>query len=155
MSSTKVIENAINEIRGKTSFTVYNNYFLSWEEILMMDKDGLVTIGAHTHEHLPLRNLEYDESKHQILESKRLLEYQLGHPVYHFAYPFGTKKEVSTRDLNLVRESGFKTAVTTENTSLKCDTNNYFIPRQSVLYSDTLDSIIVKLSGWNALMGIN
>jgi glycosyltransferase involved in cell wall biosynthesis len=86
---------------------------------------------------------------------KKLLESKLGHPVEHFSYPFGTKNEVSIRDVNLVKESGFKTAVIAENKSFYINGNIYCLPRQAISFSDSIDTLKVKLSGWTAYLGIN
>jgi peptidoglycan/xylan/chitin deacetylase (PgdA/CDA1 family) len=84
--------------------------FLTWEMIRAMDASGLVTIGAHTIDHVPLPRLPIGEARAQILGSKRRLEAELGHEVRHFAYPFGA---LGPRERDLVRESGFLAATTT------------------------------------------
>ena len=154
-SCISVIEKALNDIRGETSCIYYDELFRNGSDISVLDNDLLVTIGAHNHEHLPLRYLEKEDAKFQIIESKRLLESKLGHPVEHFSYSFGTKNEVSIRDIYLVKESGFKTAVIAKNKSFYTNGDIYSLPRQAVSFNDTIDTFKVKLSGWNAYFGIN
>ena len=103
-SSMSDIKNALYEIRGEGCIVNNDDLFLSWSEIYELDKDELVTIGAHTHEHLPLRRLEKDDVIFQITESIKILESKVGHSIKHFSYPFGTKNEVSIRDMKLVKE---------------------------------------------------
>jgi peptidoglycan/xylan/chitin deacetylase (PgdA/CDA1 family) len=85
---------------------------LSWEQVALLDRDPLVTIGAHTVNHYTLSKLSPAEVKNEILECKRRLESHLGKEVCHFAYPYGGREEAGEREFNLVKECGFKTAVT-------------------------------------------
>jgi peptidoglycan/xylan/chitin deacetylase (PgdA/CDA1 family) len=86
---------------------------LSWEQIAQLNRDLLVTIGAHTVNHYTLSKLSPAEVKNEILESKRRLESHLGKEVRHFAYPYGGREEAGKREFDLVKECRFKTAVTT------------------------------------------
>ncbi len=88
---------------------------LSWEQIKELSKDPLVTIGAHTVNHLPLDSLSYDKSKFEILESKKIIEDHILTEVKHFCYPIGSygKKEVE-----IMRTSGYATATTTKMANL-------------------------------------
>jgi peptidoglycan/xylan/chitin deacetylase (PgdA/CDA1 family) len=83
---------------------------LSWEQIEVLSKNPLVTIGAHTLNHQPLVRMDFEAAHMDILESKSALEKHIGKKVHHFAYPFG---DVSPREVELVYKSGFLTAVTT------------------------------------------
>jgi peptidoglycan/xylan/chitin deacetylase (PgdA/CDA1 family) len=85
---------------------------LSWEQIARLNRDHLVTIGAHTVNHYTLSQLSPAEVKNEIMGSKQRLESQLGKEVHHFAYPYGGKAEAGKREFDLVKECRFKTAVT-------------------------------------------
>lgn len=86
---------------------------LSWEEVRRLDADPLVTIGAHTVHHYVLSRLDEAEARAEIADSKSTLEARLGHPVTHFAYPFGSRYEAGERETRLAAECGFQTAMTT------------------------------------------
>lgn len=86
---------------------------MSWDQIRQISKDDLVTIGAHTVNHYPLRQLKDSELRPEIMYSKHILEAQLNQPVEHFAYPFGKAPEADQREFDFVKNNGFKTAVTT------------------------------------------
>jgi peptidoglycan/xylan/chitin deacetylase (PgdA/CDA1 family) len=62
---------------------------LSWEQVEVMVDSGLVTIGAHTHRHLDLRQLSIDEVEDELGTSDDLIERRLGTRPAHFAYPWG------------------------------------------------------------------
>ena len=85
---------------------------LSWEQTALLSRDPLVTIGAHTVNHYTLSKLSPAEVKNEILGSRRALESHLGKQVLHFAYPYGGKEEAGNREFDLVKDCGFKTAVT-------------------------------------------
>ncbi|MBI5915518.1 MAG: polysaccharide deacetylase family protein [Bacteroidetes bacterium] len=86
---------------------------LSWAEIRELGNDPLVTIGAHTVNHFPLKQLEKEALHTEIFDSKKIIEARTGLPVWHFAYPFGKAAEASWREFETVRSLGFKTAATT------------------------------------------
>jgi peptidoglycan/xylan/chitin deacetylase (PgdA/CDA1 family) len=86
---------------------------LSWGQIRQLSQDPLVTIGAHTVNHQVLSQLSPREARKEIEESKRSLENHLQQEVRHFAYPFGGREEAGEREFDLVKETGFKTGVTT------------------------------------------
>jgi len=86
---------------------------LSWEQLKTMSKSQYITIGGHTINHYALKNLDRDAAIQEITKSRQQLEKCIGKPVQHFAYPFGSPHEVSQRDVDLVKELEFSTAVTT------------------------------------------
>ncbi len=81
--------------------------FLTWDQIKDLDKNGM-TIGGHTSSHPYLYQItDPNVLKYEIIDSKKLLETNLGHPVDNFAYPFGYYKDATVK---FVREAGFRTA---------------------------------------------
>ncbi len=75
--------------------------------------DPLVTIGAHTLSHCNLAKCTSEAAEHEIAASRGNIEAKLNRPVMHFAYPYGDKGAATARDFAIVRQLGFKTAVTT------------------------------------------
>lgn len=86
---------------------------MTWGEIRELARDPLVTIGAHTRRHYAIAPLSLAEARLEIMESTRRIEAELGCPVRHFSFPYGDEQSADVRDFELVRELGFKTAVTT------------------------------------------
>jgi poly-beta-1,6-N-acetyl-D-glucosamine N-deacetylase len=63
---------------------------MSWDTLRELDKDGLVTIGSHTLSHPEdISQVPAEEQDRELIESKALLEKELGHPIPYFAYPNG------------------------------------------------------------------
>jgi peptidoglycan/xylan/chitin deacetylase (PgdA/CDA1 family) len=86
---------------------------MSWEEARTMVGSGLVTMGAHAVTHRNLKHLPIAEARHEIVESRRILERELGTTVDLFAYPFGNPANDYTPAVKeAVREAGFKAALT-------------------------------------------
>jgi peptidoglycan/xylan/chitin deacetylase (PgdA/CDA1 family) len=86
---------------------------MTWDEIRVLARDPLVTVGAHTRSHVALAGLPIADARLEIVESVRRIEAELGRPCRHFSYPYGDAQSVGPRDFDLVRELGMKTAVTT------------------------------------------
>jgi len=110
---------SLDKIRGMFAGLVEDIYkktvelALSWDQIIALGKEPLVTIGAHTVNHLSLKQLSRDLAEYEVLESKKQIEAHIGRSVDHFAYPFGGPGEVGPKDLKIVKKCGFKTAVAT------------------------------------------
>ena len=66
----------------------YKNY-LTWEEMREMQDSG-ISIQSHTLNHYKLEELPDDEIRSELLNSKQILEENLGQPVEFLAYPTGT-----------------------------------------------------------------
>ena len=131
---------------GKDIRNTYSDLLLNWDEIKHLDNNNLITIGSHTHSHANLVRESFESVQNEMLYSKNLLEEKLNHDVFHLAYPFGTKKEVGSRELMLAKEIGYTTAVTTQcypanKSELHC------LPRYSVVDKKLIDNIEPRLGG--------
>jgi peptidoglycan/xylan/chitin deacetylase (PgdA/CDA1 family) len=78
---------------------------LTVSEISEMYESGLVTFGAHTESHPWCAEIELDEAKKEIANSKRKLEALLNIPIEHFAFPGGS---INNQLLDEVINSGYK-----------------------------------------------
>lgn len=122
---------------------------LSWDELLELDRDPLITLGAHTADHFVMSRLSDDDLRQQLVAPKRELEQRLGHPVEHFAYPFGGADEAGSREYAATRDAGFRSAVTTVPGHWLRSSRSHMLalPRVWVDRHDTLDDFRWKLSG--------
>lgn len=120
--------------------------------IAPLDKDGVkslssspfVTIGAHSHCHNILTQLDSAAVAESVLASKRLLESWTGKEVWSFAYPNGAYDE---RTLDIVRQSGFRCALTTDDRLWTQRDSPYAIPRMGVGRYDSLSTFKLSLVG--------
>ena len=91
---------------------------LTWNDIIELSHDKLVTIGAHTLNHYNLTNLSHEQCLIEIAESKRKIETRIKKTVDHFCYPLGL---YGNREIENVEKSGFLTATTTKTANLFFD----------------------------------
>ncbi len=86
---------------------------MTWEEIVQLAADPLVTIGAHTVNHVILNKVTDRSVRTEIQMGTAVLEAALGKKPEHFAYPFGDSRSAGPREFQVAADLGFKTAVTT------------------------------------------
>jgi peptidoglycan/xylan/chitin deacetylase (PgdA/CDA1 family) len=92
-----------------------------------------VTIGAHTVDHVRLRDRPAREQQDTIAGSKAELEQAIGRAVSHFAYPFGRRGDFDDRSVDAVRSAAFDTACTTVPGTARPSTDPYRLPRRLVM----------------------
>lgn len=125
--------------------------FLNWGDLKILKKHPLITIGAHTHSHPNLSIMKDSEVLFEISYSKKLLENKLKQKIDHFAYPYGTLNEAANREYEFAKQLGFKTAVTTVQTSYD-NINMHAIPRYGIPYELNSYALKGKLSGWEEFL---
>ena len=126
---------------------------LSWEQIGELSRDPLVTIGSHSMHHYTLKNQPEAVAREEIEAARTLISQKLNLPVEHFAYPYGEKKEADEREFALVRQLGFKTAVTTRFASIfpahlqhtEC------LPRFDMPSLSTQEKLVLAVNGFASL----
>ena len=85
----------------------------NWRELAAISNDPSITIGSHTLTHPILSQIGDAQAKQEIDNSKVNIAQALGTMPRHFSYPSGGTKSFSARDIALVRQAGYQTAVTT------------------------------------------
>jgi len=107
---------------------------MNWDEVRRIAAHPLGSIGAHTVNHYNLRRLSAGEAEREIAASRDIIAIETGTPPRHFAYPYGYEKAVGEREVRLVREAGYASAVTTRHGMLQAEHRNHLhaLPRLSV-----------------------
>ncbi len=134
------------ELHQKTS-----ELCLSWEEVIEISHDPLVTIGAHTLNHLRLGELRPEQAEFEVSESRKRIESRIHKPVEHFSYPFGERADASQREFDLARKCGFKTATTTRLGNIFSRHRDHLLalPRLPILgWAEDLRRLELDLSGF-------
>jgi peptidoglycan/xylan/chitin deacetylase (PgdA/CDA1 family) len=80
---------------------------LSWSQLREMVDSGLCTIGSHSMTHPSLTRISMEEVRHELTESKRIIEEHLPIRVEHFSYPHSME---SPEIQAMLKETGYKTA---------------------------------------------
>jgi peptidoglycan/xylan/chitin deacetylase (PgdA/CDA1 family) len=86
---------------------------MTWDEIRTLNRDPLCTIGAHTMNHYAVAKLSPEDCLSELVQSKEIIERELGEPVYYFAYPYGDEPAAGPRDFQIAKKAGFEASVTT------------------------------------------
>lgn len=132
----------------------YSGEMLSWEEIALIAKHPLITIGAHTVNHPVMSRTAESDLQWELTDSRRELEKAVGKKIEFFAYPFGARDQADTRDFDAVKAAGYLAALTTRVGHLQFAHQEHLfaLPRIPVDYFDSLDQFKWKLSGLFAMI---
>src|SRR4029077_2472246 len=106
---------------------------LTPKDLLQLAASDAVTIGAHTVDHVRLRDRPEREQQDTVFGSKRDLEQAIGRTVSHFAYPFGHRGDFDDRSVDAVRSAAFVTACTTLPGPARPFSDPYRLPRRLVM----------------------
>jgi peptidoglycan/xylan/chitin deacetylase (PgdA/CDA1 family) len=117
---------------------------LDWADLSQLSRDELISIGAHTRRHPALPSLPDDVAWSEIAGCKQDLEEHLGREAISFAYPAGMFND---RDLRMVREAGYRVAVTTEPGLNGPRQSPYALRRTVIDQEDDLNMFEGKVTG--------
>lgn len=126
-------------ITGRTS----EPGFLNDTQIRELDRAGM-DVGDHTVHHVDLTQLSGSELQMETAGSVRALEHILGHPVYYFAYPFGTFNATVEQALHA---AGITMAYTTQGGTTESTSAPLAMPRLHVGRDETPSGLISLLGG--------
>jgi peptidoglycan/xylan/chitin deacetylase (PgdA/CDA1 family) len=115
---------------------------MGWDELLATVKTS-ITLGSHTVSHPRLPQLEPNEAKKEIEESKKILEDRLGIPIHHFCYPHGKLNE---RLVDMVRQAGYRTGCSVKPGFNVKSTDRYALKRIGVFGDDSLMQFALKIA---------
>ncbi|MFH1908076.1 MAG: polysaccharide deacetylase family protein [Chloroflexota bacterium] len=85
---------------------------LTWDELRVLARSG-VTIAAHTHTHALLSRIPLEQASQEIRTSRETIHRELGQSLPIFAFPDGKPEFFTAEHVDLLRDLGFKFAVTT------------------------------------------
>ena len=133
------------------------NHNISIEQLREIDRDGLVTIGAHTMNHPILANESDETSKQEILDSIRGLENILEHEVKYFAYPNGTPHlDFAVREIEILKNANCSLAFSAEKKNFTLTDNPLSIPRYGLSTGSKffINAKILLGKNWDSLKNI-
>jgi peptidoglycan/xylan/chitin deacetylase (PgdA/CDA1 family) len=104
---------------------------LTWDDLRVMADMGF-EIGSHTLTHPNLATLALAEARHEIANSRKVIEERLGRPVRWFAYPFGGPEHFREDFLPLVAEAGYVGCVSAHGGFVRRGTAGLMLPREPV-----------------------
>ncbi|HMJ48106.1 MAG TPA: polysaccharide deacetylase family protein [Ferruginibacter sp.] len=124
------ISKIINAYQQQTRSEKKASMNMSLNEVLEVERSGLVTIGAHTLTHPILKNEDDNNSDAEITKAIKELEALLHHPVKYFAYPNGRPGiDFGEREMACLKKNGITMAFSTELNYVAAGTNMLSVPR--------------------------
>jgi peptidoglycan/xylan/chitin deacetylase (PgdA/CDA1 family) len=126
-----------------------DRYFMNADELRLLAREPLASIGAHTVTHPALSTLDAADARREMLENRTYLQACLDADIIDFAYPFGSRLACGPREAMLAAETGFRSAVTTNCRPLFAkDCRDLFsLPRLSVLSHWDLGYVDAAIGG--------
>jgi len=95
-------------------------------EVKLLARNPLITIGSHTVHHAMTINCTDDELMYEIKESKKKLQKWTNKDIKYFSYPNGS---FDGRERKILKEAGYKLAVTDKKRFISKNEDLYLIPR--------------------------
>ena len=119
----------VNELSGVIDVSLPTDLMLSTEEVIAARRAN-IEIGAHTVNHPILTQIDDQQARTEIVESKVRLESILKEKISLFAYPNGRPDlDYAARHAKMVSEVGFKMAVSTASGSASSSSDLFQLPR--------------------------
>ncbi len=128
---------------------LFNELFLTWEQVNEMAKDG-IEMGGHTVNHPILTRVPPKVAADEIVGCKLKIETATGRQVNSFAYPNGQEEDYNKKLMAFVRKTGYEVAFslrTGPQEYKKIKRSRYAVRRVFVSHNDTLPKFISKLYG--------
>lgn len=106
---------------------------MTWDQVTEMIGSGLVTVGAHTHTHPDLRQIDPSAVEHEVGVSNQIIGDRVGILPRHFTYPKGWWSPTADGVIRRV----YDTATVGMGSPVKATSDLHALGRVSVLASDS------------------
>jgi peptidoglycan/xylan/chitin deacetylase (PgdA/CDA1 family) len=123
---------------------------VTWEEIELCARSGLVTIGSHSHEHRIGSDCTSEELRVEAERSRDLLRRRLGRDVpMIYAYPYGSSRPalVTSAYVSAVKDAGYHLALSTDLGLADANSDPFFLPRVEAFGLDSAAVLRAKADG--------
>lgn len=117
---------------------------LNWQEVRQLAAHPLITIGSHTMTHPYLPTLTTEVATREIVNSRQIIEHQLGAGVEFFCYPSG---DFGPREAELVAHAGYRAAVSVAPGVNRGGGDHYALRRTEITDKDGAFEMWLKLHG--------
>jgi len=100
--------------------------YMSTFQIKEIARSPFIEIGAHTMNHIWLKDIKKETAQYEIVQSRKILQEMLGAPINSFAYPYGA---LDRQTMNIVKDAGYTNAVSTIPGIMQTKQNKFFLYR--------------------------
>ena len=119
---------------------------LNWDEIRQMRDSGLFEFGAHTQNHWRLTQLNPVQARSEIIDTKALIESQIGSLSY-FAYPHGNPGDYDSIHRSLAIEAGYRAVFTALSQTVTPGCDIFELPRVGIGVNMSHEEFIYAVQG--------
>jgi peptidoglycan/xylan/chitin deacetylase (PgdA/CDA1 family) len=119
---------------------------MDWDEVEALARTGLVHFGSHTHTHPILSRCSLEEQRHELARSRDVLRAR-GLSADLFAYPNGLATDFTPQTQGLLRELGYRCAVTMVPGLNRADTDPFALRRIGVGDGVSSRQFALRLAG--------
>jgi peptidoglycan/xylan/chitin deacetylase (PgdA/CDA1 family) len=105
--------------------------YLSWGELQGLAGNGMA-IGSHGWSHRSLARMTPEEARDEAVRSREVLQRRLDCRVASFAYPYGTYTDFNATTAEILAESGYTTAFTSQHGAIRRHADPIELPRIKV-----------------------
>jgi peptidoglycan/xylan/chitin deacetylase (PgdA/CDA1 family) len=121
---------------------------LNLSELRQLVGQGM-SVGSHTLDHPMLSQQTSEMAWREISESRSLLEDAIGKPLWALAYPFGDPAAVTTREMQMAEQAGYKCAFMNIGGGFGASLPRFALPRVHVSADMSLAEFEAHLSGFH------
>lgn len=140
------IYEVIERYQKTTNTPVKSCRNMTVNDLIDVEKSGLVTIGAHTLNHPILYNEDDANCKYELKESVYELSTVLKHEIKYFAYPNGIPNlDFNEREQSYLKEIGIYLAFTTESRNMSSSDHPLCIPRYGISDRESYSCLNAKM----------
>ncbi len=104
-------------------------YYLSWEQLTIIQKSGLLSFQSHSVSHVNLTELSKERMMLELADSKKQLEQRFGIPVNFVAYPYGFS---NTQVWQTAQQAGYVGGLGTWPSTIQSEGTIFNMPRIKV-----------------------
>lgn len=118
---------------------------LTWNDLRQMVTWGH-HIGSHTVSHPDLAQLDEASALKELVDSRTVIEEQIGRPVKWFAFPFGDQENFRTDQAPLVTRAGYEGFVSAISGAAEATIPGQALPREAVPYFRNLTHLELHIN---------
>ena len=101
----------VTSSRVDTTNPEHPERYMTWDEVRALPEQG-IAVGSHAHLHRSLGSLSDADIAAEGSTSRETIERETGLTADTFAYPYGTRRDFSSRTGKVLRECGYSAAFT-------------------------------------------
>lgn len=129
--------------------SINSKFSMNFSQIREISNSKYGSIGGHTKSHLRLKNLNYENSLIEIESNKLFIESIVGKKITCFAYPYGSTNDFSSKEIEILKNIGYKFGFSSIEGNYFINKNNYLIPRITINGNPkSLQNIDFRISGF-------